>query len=312
MPRVTRQASHAGSWYEADGRRLGRQIDGWLQAAAAGDSAEAPAGGDDGGPAPAPRPAAPPPRAIIAPHAGHRYCGHVMGHAYAPIDASGVSRVFLLGPSHHVYGRRCWLSPAREYETPLGPLEVDQGVYEELRATGAFDTMTAAEDEAEHSLELHTPFIASVMGSRPFKLVPIMVGALSTDAEARYGALLAPYLDSPSSLFIISSDFCHWGRRFSYTFHDKSKGSIWQSIQWLDELGMRTIEKGDPKAFAEYQAEYRNTICGRHPIGVLLNMLQHASTKFAVAFNSYDQSSRCEGPGDSSVSYAAATVVPVA
>ena len=30
--------------------------------------------------------------------------------------------------------------------------------------------------------------------------------------------------------------------------------------------------QGDPRAFAEYQAEYRNTICGRHPIGVLLNV----------------------------------------
>ena len=29
-------------------------------------------------------------------------------------------RVFLLGPSHHVYGRRCWISPTAEYETPLG------------------------------------------------------------------------------------------------------------------------------------------------------------------------------------------------
>jgi len=38
-------------------------------------------------------------------------------------------------------------------------------------------------------------------------------------------------------------------------------------------------------------------------------MLHHCSTKFKVAFNSYDQSSHCESPGDSSVSYAAATVV---
>ena len=30
--------------------------------------------------------------------------------------------------------------------------------------------------------------------------------------------------------------------------------------------------QGDPQAFADYQAEYRNTICGRHPIGVLLNV----------------------------------------
>jgi hypothetical protein len=37
-------------------------------------------------------------------------------------------------------------------------------------------------------------------------------------SEARYGALLAPYLSDPANLFIISSDFCHWGSRFRYTY----------------------------------------------------------------------------------------------
>ena len=39
-------------------------------------------------------------------------------------------------------------------------------------------------------------------------------------SEARYGRLLAPYFDDPSSLFVISSDFCHWGSRFSYNYYD--------------------------------------------------------------------------------------------
>ena len=30
--------------------------------------------------------------------------------------------------------------------------------------------------------------------------------------------------------------------------------------------------QGRPEAFAEYMRQYKNTICGRHPIGVLLNM----------------------------------------
>jgi hypothetical protein len=57
----------------AAGRKLDRQIDGWLAAAGA-----------------AREPGAPPPRAIIGPHAGHRYCGHVMAHAYASIDPTVV------------------------------------------------------------------------------------------------------------------------------------------------------------------------------------------------------------------------------
>jgi hypothetical protein len=42
-------------------------------------------------------------------------------------------------------------------------------------------------------------------------------------SEARYGALLSPYLSDPSNLFIISSDFCHWGSRFRYTFTNKEQ-----------------------------------------------------------------------------------------
>jgi len=181
--------------------------------------------------------------------------------------------------------------------------------------------------QAEHSLELHTPYIVAAMGGRPFKLVPIMVGALSTSRyereahnvllfprgtiatiqqcrisalkipgqvalsppfatpllagkrkllrarclslnwssrlpyqphslttfptplhstqlhstplhstaqpfacrEAEYGALLAPYLADPANCFVISSDFCHWGSRFSYTFYDKSQASLGSS-----------------------------------------------------------------------------------
>lgn len=35
---------------------------------------------------------------------------------------------------------------------------------------------------------------------------------------------------------------------------------------------MNLIESLDPLAFAEYLQQYRNTICGRHPIAVLLNV----------------------------------------
>jgi AmmeMemoRadiSam system protein B len=122
-------------------------------------------------------------KAIIGPHAGYSYCGHVMAHAYGHIDASRVKRIFLLGPSHHVYSRRCFLSTADAYETPLGPLRIDKELVAELRGSGIFDDMPLSVDEAEHSLELHTSFIASVMKNAPhdFTLVPIMVGAISAE-----------------------------------------------------------------------------------------------------------------------------------
>lgn len=67
--------------------------------------------------------------------------------------------------------------------------------------------------------------------------------------------------------------------------------------------------QGDAATYAEYQAAYKNTICGRHPIAILLHALPNvAGGRLRVSFKAYDQSSRCEAPSDSSVSYAAAVV----
>lgn len=93
-------------------------------------------------------------------------------------------------------------------------------------------------DEAEHSMEMELPYIRAIFAGREdVKIVPIMIGALSTDSEAQYGEgrgraclgvlwmvdssrtdhvdlsagkILAGYLDDPSNLFVVSSDFCHW------------------------------------------------------------------------------------------------------
>jgi hypothetical protein len=42
---------------------------------------------------------------------------------------------------------------------------------------------------------------------------------------------------------------------------------------------MDLIESMDPVAFTEYLKKYSNTICGRHPIGVLLNVSIDASSR---------------------------------
>lgn len=60
------------------------------------------------------------------------------------------------------------------------------------------------------------------------------MGSLSPDREACYGRILSSYLADPQNLFVISSDFCHWGHRFRYTYYDRSYGNIHQSIEGLD------------------------------------------------------------------------------
>jgi AmmeMemoRadiSam system protein B len=176
----------------------------------------------------------------------------------------------------------------------------------ELYATGAFEYLSTDVEEAEHSLEMHLPYIAKVMAGKKgdFTIVPIMIGSLTKESEELYGKLLAPYLLKEDTIFIVSSDFCHWGKRFDYTLYYEDKGSIYSSIEALDRRGMATIESGNPEEFKAYLRETKNTICGRYPIAVLMWALKHSKKRYDVQAIRYDQSSRCTSMKDSSVSYA--------
>lgn len=194
--------------------------------------------------------------------------------------------------------------------------------------------MTLAVDEDEHSLEMHLPFIRHLLARNGLadriRLVPVLVGSLNDRQHRRFGEIFAGYLRDPANRFVISSDFCHWGPRFQYFYQppaandsDQNDRKIHESIEALDKEGMRLIEQLDWRGFAQYLRETGNTICGRHPIQILLHaidVLKEQEQKagdgknrdeddgWRIAFVRYDQSSRARLPTDHSVSYAAAAV----
>jgi len=288
-----RRASHADSWYSADRNTLNKELDGWLAPVQMLETGA---------------------RAVICPHAGYRYSGPTAAHSFRQIDPHKVKRIFILGPSHHVRLSGCAVTQCSIYETPLGDLTVDTAVTRQLAEEGIFEMMSLEADEDEHSIEMQLPYIAKVMepARGNFTIVPIMVGSLSPSSEAKYGNFLAKYLEDPSNCFVISSDFCHWGSRFRYTSFDQSAGQIFQYIEALDKQGMELIERLDVPGFTSYLKKSGNTICGRHPIGVFLNMAATLranrinGTRMDLKFLSYSQSNQVTNPRESSVSYAAA------
>ncbi|MCO5559323.1 hypothetical protein L7F22_012920 [Adiantum nelumboides] len=311
-PRV-REATHAGSWYVSSGKKLDQQLSEWLAQVEPSTIPSPPRSvidvdveaesrattADDGGiemPAKGLK-------AVIAPHAGYSYSGPAAAWAYASIDPSHNStRVFILGPSHHLYLDGCALSSCDAYATPLGDLPIDKATVAELRSSGQFERdMKLDVDEAEHSIEMHLPYIRKVFQDHEIGIVPILVGSISTKKEGVFGKLLAPYLADPTTLFVTSSDFCHW--------------RVSPLLPFVDEKGPKSAADAR-ESFAGYLAQTKNTICGRHPIGVLLGALealeekqerqQHYSTE--LRFTRYEQSSKCETARDSSVSYASAIV----
>ncbi|KAJ3631564.1 hypothetical protein MTP99_012683 [Tenebrio molitor] len=288
-----RKATHAGSWYTDFVGELSNQLASWLQKA---DFIHGPA------------------RAIITPHAGYRYCGACAAYAYKQVGPAAVKRIFILGPSHHFSLSGCALTTTIKCKTPFYDLIVDTQVNNELHATGHFEWLALDVDEKEHSVEMQFPYIAKIMENYKdqFTIVPILVGTLSQDRQLRYGRLLLKYLKDPQNLFVISSDFCHWGSQFRYTYYDTSYTYVYESIEHVDRTGMNAIENLSPAEFTDYLKKYGNTICGRHVIGILLNMVQllieDTKKRPNLKFLKYAQSNQCLSTSDSSVSYAAAAL----
>ncbi|KAI4126433.1 MAG: hypothetical protein LQ347_004973 [Umbilicaria vellea] len=325
---VKREASHAGSWYSDDGPTLSRQLDGWLSQV---DPTVKAAGVVQNSGA----------QIIIAPHAGYAYSGPAAAWAYNSIDFSRAKRIFLLGPSHHFYLSGCALSQCTHYSTPLGDLALDTTTIAELHQTGKFDKMSQSTDEDEHSLEMHLPYLHKML-SKSFPnpasyppLIPVLVGNTSGATERSYGTIFADYLACLDSVFIVSSDFCHWGSRFNYTYYlpsdapnvgdgrslnsrDKPPTSppIHESIARIDQSAMDAISSGSHDNFLQDLRATGNTVCGRHPIGIVMAALEHLRYPGKVedgigrfTFVRYERSSDCVKVGDSSVSYASAWAV---
>mmetsp|Transcript_11603 Transcript_11603/g.8478 ORF Transcript_11603/g.8478 Transcript_11603/m.8478 type:complete len:110 (-) Transcript_11603:259-588(-) len=99
-------------------------------------------------------------------------------------------------------------------------------------------------EENEHSLEMHAPFVRKVFEGQPaLKIVPLMVGHVPKEKLPEYGKALKGMWEDEQTLFVISSDFCHWGKRFSYTnIVDPKAETISKSIEKLDKEGMACIE----------------------------------------------------------------------
>jgi len=267
----------AGSWYPASTHALRQEVDRLLEAN------------------PAPEPCAGV-RAVIAPHAGYVYSGATAARVFAGLRDQPVDRVVLLGPSHYVGFAGAVLTRAGRYRTPLGGFELDLRAAEELAVKPGLE-FDDGPFGPEHSLEAEIPFLQRVVPDG-CKLLPILVGARSTAADVGRLSEALSALQTPDTLFVISSDFTHFGPRFGYVpFRDE----LPRRIEGLDMGAVERILSGDAAGFREYVDETGATICGRHAIDLLLRILPSGTETELAA---YDTSGRMTGDWEHSVSYA--------
>jgi len=193
----------------------------------------------------------PPPKAIIAPHAGYIYSGPIAANAYHLLENSSdnFNRVVLLGPSHRVPLLGLAATSATSFSTPLGLVEIDQEMLRKLAKLKQVKLL----DEAhvmEHSLEVQLPFLQTILTN--FKLIPLVVG----DASAREVCeVLELACQDQQTLIVISSDLSH--------YHD------YATANKLDTQTSQAIKNLDGNKIGYEDA------CGRVPVN---GLLMYAST----------------------------------
>ena len=148
----------------------------------------------------------PVPKAIIAPHAGYSYSGPVAASAYARLAPARdlIRRVVLLGPVHRVAIRGLALPAASMLATPLGNLMIDAKAHAALSPLPQVGVNAAAHSQ-EHSLEVHLPFLQTVLAR--FTVVPLAVGDASAEEVAQ---VIDALWGGAETLIVVSSDLSHY------------------------------------------------------------------------------------------------------
>ena len=146
------------------------------------------------------------PKALIVPHAGYIYSGPIAASAYALLKPlrTIIRRVVLLGPVHRVWVQGLALPTVSAFATPLGEVPLDQAGIDAITDLAQVSISAAAHAE-EHSLEVHLPFLQSVLAD--FSLIPLAVGGASAEAVAE---VLDRLWGGDETLIVVSSDLSHY------------------------------------------------------------------------------------------------------
>jgi len=135
-------------------------------------------------------------------------------------------------------------SSAAVFESPLGPVTVDEEALARIRTLPKVTTLDAAH-RREHSLEVHLPFLQIALAG--FKLVPLVVGEASAE---EVGGVLNELWGGDETCIVVSSDLSH--------YHD------YRTAQQIDRKTAHVIESLTGQGLDGDQA------CGCRPIGGLL------------------------------------------
>ncbi len=243
-------------------------------------------------------------QAIIVPHAGFPYSGMTAGKTFHLAGKHKYKRIVLIAPSHYVGFTGLALPSYDVCSTPIGDICVDQKSIAKLKGRNFVKN-----DDAhihEHSLEVELPFIQTLFPGIP--IMPFVCGQINVQIAQQMVETLLPFWND-ETLWVISSDFTHYGRQFGYL---PFKENIQENLKELDLGAVNKILDFDLEGFDEYLNKTGATICGRNPIMLMLAVSLLAKNNTDIESKAklveYTTSGEITGDYNHTVSYAGIVV----
>lgn len=144
-------------------------------------------------------------RALLVPHSSFIYSAPIAAAAYVHLVGRDgqFQKIVAIGPAHRERFKGLALTSARQFATPLGPVDIDEEYGRRL--SGICDVKVHdSVHRKEHSLEMQLPFLKCTLPGTP--VVPLLTGSITPE---KVDPLLA-YTDSPQNLLIITTDLTHY------------------------------------------------------------------------------------------------------
>lgn len=248
----------------------------------------------------------PRPAGFVVPHAGLIYSGAVAAAAYRHLRENPPARIVLLGFSHRGGPHGIAIPDVSGFETPLGRVPTDRAAMEQLRSCSMFRFVTESR-VCDHSVEIQLPLLQHAAPEVP--VVPLYAGEMSGESRETAARALAA-IAGEGTVFLVSSDFTHYGPDFGYRPFATDKWTA-ERLEALDTSVIEAAGSLDPDLFLEQLGETGATVCGYSPIALWLSTARLRDELIQETLD-YQTSGEILDDYHHSVSYAALGYFPAA
>ena len=266
---IIRESSVAGQYYPADGAALRNIVDELLTKAGS---------------------ASPEGRliALISPHAGYVFSGHVAAQGYNRLRARDIKTVIIIGAAHYHNFKGASVYTKGSWKTPLGTIKIDEKTAASLLNKEAFVDFTPQVFDKEHSLEVQIPFIQRVLPDA--SIVPILTGGLPRETIEYLRERVIGLMSRDDSIVLVAStDLSH--------YHDSPTaiGLDTNIASAISRLSISDIEK--------HLLAKTGEMCGVEPVFIALKVAKGLGANNGMVFK-YADSGDITGDKSKVVGYA--------